>query len=178
MLGCSRLHKAPNLILLSWLDTGAHFGSVFRARIHPYSLTLTKDAGYAAFGELWARDAGFASLILDYRGFGASGGKIRNIVSPTMQTEDYKAVIGWARERPELFRLEKLVVMGGAGSGLCVAQLVVEDRELAGGMAHCPVLDGRVCVQLHYIQVLTRLLRPSNSHVDDTESPSHLLGRH
>lgn len=106
-------------------------------------MTVIKDAGYAAFGERWAEEAGFASLIFDYRYFGDSGGEPRNLVSLDKQIEDYRSVIKWARQRPEEFLNDKVVVMGSAMSGLSVGTLVLEDSALAGGMAHSPVLDGK-----------------------------------
>ncbi|KAG2142362.1 Alpha/Beta hydrolase protein [Suillus clintonianus] len=106
-------------------------------------LTATKDAGLAAFGERWARDAGWASLIFDYRGFGDSEGEPRNVVDFESQLQDYQSVMSWARSRPQDFLADRIVVMGSAASGLQVAELVVNDGALAGGMAHCPILDAK-----------------------------------
>ncbi|KAJ8488729.1 hypothetical protein ONZ45_g13855 [Pleurotus djamor] len=107
-----------------------------------HGMMVIKEAGLAIFGERWAIDAGYASLIFDYRGFGDSDGEPRNLVSLEQQLQDYKTVLKWARERPESFRNDKIVVMGSALSGLSVAQLLLEDTGLAGGMAHSPMLDG------------------------------------
>lgn len=115
-----------------------------------YSMTLVKDAGLAVFGERWASDAGYASLIFDYRCFGESGGEPRNLVDLQRQLEDYRSVITWARHHAELFRNDKIVVMGSAISGLNVAALALEDSGLAGAMAHSPVLDGELYSTLHY----------------------------
>ena len=105
-------------------------------------MTVVKEAGMAVFGERWATDAGYASLIFDYRGFGASDGLPRNLLVLEKELQDFRSVIEWARARPEVFRTDKIVVMGSALAGLLVADLVVHDPELAGGMSHCPVLDG------------------------------------
>lgn len=106
-------------------------------------MTLTKDAGLKAFAQRWANNAGFASLLMDYRGFGASGGEPRNVVSLKNQTEDFLSVVEWVKANPGQFRVDKIVVMGSAMSGLNIAELVVKCKYLAGGMAHCPLLDGR-----------------------------------
>lgn len=103
---------------------------------------MIKDAGLAAFGERWAQEAGYASLILDYRGFGSSGGEPRNLAIVENQLQDFRTVIEYARAHPETFKVDKIVVMGSASAGLYVADLVVHDGQLAGGMAHVPMLDG------------------------------------
>lgn len=113
-------------------------------------MTVVKAAGLAAFGERWATDAGYASLILDYRGFGDSDGEPRNLVSLEKQYADYLAVIRWARTQPELFRADKIVVAGSALSALYVAQFVVEEPGIAGGIAHSPTLDGESHKLLSY----------------------------
>jgi len=108
-----------------------------------HGLTVIKEAGFAAFGERWASDANYASIIFDYRGFGDSDGRERNVVTLKGQVEDYKSVISWIGQHEENFRLDKIVAMGSASSGMYVADLVVNDGRLAGGMAHCPLLDGK-----------------------------------
>lgn len=114
----------------------------FPVVIAGHGMTLIKDAGYAPFAERWATAAGFASVVFDYRGFGTSGGAPRDVVDLSEQTRDYRSCIEWVRARPELFRADKIVVMGSAMSGLCVAELILSDPALAGGMAHSPLLDG------------------------------------
>ncbi|KAH8115213.1 alpha/beta-hydrolase [Phellopilus nigrolimitatus] len=130
----------PNVNLDVWLYKPAKPGP-FPVVVAGHGLTVLKSAGYAAFGERWAADAGYASLILDYRYFGNSDGEPRNLVVLKKQLDDYCAVINWARQHSELFRTDKIVVMGSALSGLTVATLVVQDSGLVGGMAHCPLLD-------------------------------------
>ncbi|KAJ8699255.1 hypothetical protein PTI98_002387 [Pleurotus ostreatus] len=107
-------------------------------------MTVIKDAGLASFGERWASDAGYASLIFDYQFFGDSGGEPRNFVSLEKQLEGYKSVLKWARQHPDLFRNDNIIVMGSALSGISVSQLLLEDTSVAGGMAHCPTWDGSI----------------------------------
>ena len=68
-------------------------------------MTVVKEAGMAVFGERWATDAGYASLIFDYRGFGASDGLPRNLLVLEKELQDFRSVIEWARARPEVFLL-------------------------------------------------------------------------
>lgn len=105
-------------------------------------LSVIKAAGLQAFGQRWATDAGYASLIFDYRCFGDSDGQPRNLVSLDKQLQDYRSVINWARQRPDIFMNNKIVAMGSALSGLSVASLIIEDSALAGAMAHSPMLEG------------------------------------
>ncbi|EJC99630.1 alpha/beta-hydrolase [Fomitiporia mediterranea MF3/22] len=104
-------------------------------------LTVVKAAGFQPFGERWA-EAGYASLILDFRFFGDSDGEPRNLAVIKKQVEDYRSVLQWARQHPELFNLDKIVVMGSASSGLVMATLAIEEPGLAGAMGHCPLMDG------------------------------------
>ncbi|EPQ49951.1 alpha/beta-hydrolase [Gloeophyllum trabeum ATCC 11539] len=135
------LSASPGIELDVWLYSPIS-PAPFPVVVAGHGLSLVKDAGLAAFGEEWASRAHFASLILDYRHFGESGGEPRNLISLEKQLQDYQSVIDWARARPEKFRVDKIVVMGSALSGLHVAELLLRDQRLAGGMAHCPVLDG------------------------------------
>jgi acetyl esterase/lipase len=105
-----------------------------------------------AFAEHWATDAGCASVLFDYRGFGRSDGAPRNVVSLAAQHEDFCAVLRWVREQPDSFQLDRIVVMGCGAAGLAVARLAAEDERLAGAMMHAPLLDGAAsgtrCAQL------------------------------
>ncbi|GBE83322.1 Alpha/Beta hydrolase protein [Sparassis latifolia] len=128
-----------------WLYLPAQHGDgPFPVVVAGHGLSLVKEAGFAAFGESWA-SAGWASLVLDCRGFGGSGGQ-RNFCCIARQVEDYRSVIAWAKtgEMQSLFQKDRIVVMGSAMSGLCVAELALNALEegIAGAMAHCPILDG------------------------------------
>jgi acetyl esterase/lipase len=105
-----------------------------------------------AFAEHWATDAGCASVLFDYRGFGRSDGAPRNVVSLAAQHEDFCAVLRWVREQPDSFQLDRIVVMGFGAAGLAVSRLAAEDGRLAGAMMHAPLLDGAAarnrCAQL------------------------------
>ncbi|KAF8523070.1 alpha/beta-hydrolase [Hysterangium stoloniferum] len=106
-----------------------------------HGATLIKEAGLDAFGRRWAEDAQYASLIFDYRGFGPSGGKVRELLDITQQRQDYESVLKWARARPDLFRANKIVLGAISLSGIPVGELAMRDAALAGAIAQCPVLD-------------------------------------
>lgn len=134
-----------NTFLDVWLYTPPGHGP-FPVVVAGHGFSLCKEAGMAVFGERWASEAGWASLILDYRGFGDSDGQ-RNLVIWKNQVQDYLSVISWARssENQTRFLRDKIVVMGSAMSGLSVAEIITRDdvEGIAGGMAHCPLLDAK-----------------------------------
>jgi pimeloyl-ACP methyl ester carboxylesterase len=146
-------------------------GSEFRG-----SLTVTKDSDMQAFVDRWADDAGYASVLFDYRYFGGSGGTPRDKVSLVDQYEDYRSVLAWVRSQPERFQMDKIVVMGGAASGLSVARLAVEDGKLAGAMAHCPVLDGASLIMGTEVELMVPLSRLRDHHGHEGEPSPALLG--
>src|SRR6202035_5973705 len=57
-----------------------------------------KAGGLAPFAERF-REEGFVSISFDYRNFGGSGGKPREVLSVPRQRADYSTVIGWAVEQ-------------------------------------------------------------------------------
>ncbi|KDR76793.1 hypothetical protein GALMADRAFT_139671 [Galerina marginata CBS 339.88] len=110
-----------------------------------HGMTAVKEAGMSAFGERWATDAGFASLIFDYRFFGNSGGQPRNLLDLDKQLEDFRSVVQWARSQ-DIFLDTKIVVMGSALGSLNACRIALDDPAIAGVMAHSPMLDGYATV--------------------------------
>ena len=58
-----------------------------------------KAGGLAPFAERF-REEGFVAIAFDYRNFGGSGGRPREVLSVPRQRADYSTVIGWAVEQP------------------------------------------------------------------------------
>jgi len=54
--------------------------------------------------------------------------------------EDYQSVIKWAREHPELFQPDKIVLFISL-AGVAVSDLIVRDEKLAGAMMSCPTIN-------------------------------------
>ncbi len=72
------------------------------------------------------REAGFAVLALDYRYFGGSGGKPRQLFSAALQLEDIAAAIDYARQIPEV-NPKKIALWGTSAGGGHVVLAAAKD---------------------------------------------------
>jgi fermentation-respiration switch protein FrsA (DUF1100 family) len=87
-------------------------------------------------------DAGFAVLIFDYRGFGASEGD-RGTLSPTWQLEDWRNAIAYMRSRSDV-DAQRGAVFGSGGTGGGNAVLVAAaEPDMRATISQVPVSDGR-----------------------------------
>src|SRR6476619_5465309 len=85
----------------------------------------TRDTGgLVAYAEGFAA-AGFDVLLFDYRGFAASGGSPRQLVSDSRQRQDYHAAIAAARRLPGV-DAERIVLWGISNSGGHVIRVAAE----------------------------------------------------
>lgn len=86
--------------------------------------------------------AGFAVLIFDYRGFGASEGD-RGTLSPQWQLEDWRNAIAYLRSRPDMDATRAAIFgSGGTGGGNAVLVAAYEPGVRAT-ISQVPVADGR-----------------------------------
>lgn len=87
-------------------------------------------------------DAGFAVLIFDYRGFGASEGD-RGWISPAWQVEDWRNAIAYMRGRRDMDAARAAIFgSGGTGGGNAVLAAASEP-EVRATISQVPVSDGR-----------------------------------
>ncbi|WP_442239889.1 alpha/beta hydrolase [Rhodococcus sp. TAF43] len=101
----------------------------------------TKDSGLEGFAEGFAR-AGLDVLLFDYRGFGSSGGEMRQTVSIRGQLEDYAAAIATARGTDGVDPT-RIVAWGVSLAGGHVFSLGASDPRLAALIALTPAVDAR-----------------------------------
>ena len=86
--------------------------------------------------------AGFAVLIFDYRGFGASDGD-RGTLSPARQLEDWRSAIAYLRSRDDIDPSRGAIFgSGGTGGGNAVLVAAAEP-EIRATISQVPVADGR-----------------------------------
>ena len=92
---------------------------------------------YAKFFE----DAGLATLIFDYRGFGVSDGEPRQHVDPNMQVEDYKNAISFIETLPEVDS-DRIGIWGISMSGGYVLIIGATDPRVKCIVSTIPCVDG------------------------------------
>ena len=87
-------------------------------------------------------DAGFAVLIFDYRGFGASEGD-RGTLSPSWQLADWRNAVAYMRGRDDVqARRGAIFGSGGTGGGNAVLVAAAEP-DMRATISQVPVADGR-----------------------------------
>jgi pimeloyl-ACP methyl ester carboxylesterase len=107
----------------------------------------TRDSSLLGYAEGFAA-AGIDVLLFDYRGFGASDGSPRQLVSVRRQRRDYHAAVGAARQLPGVDP-ERIVVWGVSYAGGHVIVVAARDNRVAATISVTPAMDGiPVLVQL------------------------------
>ena len=107
----------------------------------------TRDSSLLGYADGFAA-AGMDVLLFDYRGFGASGGWPRQLVSVRRQRQDYHAAVAAARQLPGVDP-ERIVLWGVSYAGGHVIVVAARDKRVAATIALTPAMDGiRVLVQL------------------------------
>lgn len=84
--------------------------------------------------------AGMAVLLFDYRAFGASAGRPRNLISPRRQVQDWQAAIRCARQRDDL-DAGRIALWGTSYSGGHVIVAAAADPTITAIVAQVPMVD-------------------------------------
>lgn len=100
----------------------------------------TRDTGLRGYADGFAA-AGLNVLLFDYRGFGASGGTPRQVVSYRRQREDYRAAVRAARHLDGVDPA-RIVLWGTSYSGGHVLDVAATDPAVAAVVAMTPFVDG------------------------------------
>ncbi|MFF5147675.1 alpha/beta hydrolase [Streptomyces sp. NPDC013157] len=114
-----------------------------------------KEMRLAAYAERFAAE-GLGALVFDYRSFGASSGRPRNLLEIKRLVADYHAAVSAARSRPEV-DARRVAVWGSSMSGGTVVLVAAEDPSIAAVVSQAPLADGRAA--------LVRMLKRSATHV-------------
>jgi alpha-beta hydrolase superfamily lysophospholipase len=108
-----------------------------------------------AFAERFAR-AGFAVFVFDYRHFGDSEGKPRQLLDISRQQEDWRAAVETARHIPEIDP-NRIAVWGTSFSAGHVLCLCSQDDSIAAAVAQVPFVDGPATARMTRLGDILRL---------------------
>lgn len=97
----------------------------------------------AAFAE-----AGYAVVLFDYRGFGGSTGKPRELVSPPNHVSDWKAVLQQVKKRKDIDP-KKIVLWGMSMSGGHVMTTAAREKGVTAIIGLVPHVDGFASAMLY-----------------------------
>jgi len=82
-------------------------------------------------------EAGFAALTFDFRHFGASDGRPRQLITIDGQQEDIRAAVRWARSHPSIDP-DRVALWGTSLGGSHVIAVAADDPRLAAVVAQVP----------------------------------------
>jgi pimeloyl-ACP methyl ester carboxylesterase len=106
----------------------------------PGWLGLADTRSYVPYHEAFTA-AGFAVLVFDYRGFGASEGDA-TVLDPAAQVEDWLAAVAFCASHPDL-DIARLAVFGSGGTGGGNAiEVAARDARVRAVVAQVPIADG------------------------------------
>lgn len=104
--------------------------------------------------------AGFIVVVFDYRGFGDSEGEPRQLLSVTMQHEDWRAALGYARSL-EGVDPHRVVAWGTSFAGGHVIAVAGQGEPLAAIIAQVPHVSGPAAVRSTGLKAVMRLAAPA-----------------
>ena len=126
----------------------------------------TRDSGLLGYAQGFAA-AGMHVLLFDYRGFGASGGSPRQLVSVQRQRRDYHAAVAAARRLPGVDP-ERIVLWGISYAGGHVVVAAAQDQRVAATISVTPAMDGiPVLIQLARNGGVSHLARATGNGLRD-----------
>jgi fermentation-respiration switch protein FrsA (DUF1100 family) len=98
-----------------------------------------------AYAERFAA-AGYAAVVFDYRGFGDSEGEPRQLLDISMQHDDWRAALGFARSLPGI-DANRIVAWGTSFGGGHVLTVAGRGEALAAVIAQVPHVSGPAAVR-------------------------------
>jgi acetyl esterase/lipase len=128
-----------------------------------------------AVGEFFCR-AGYVTLSIDYRTFGASGGEPRGQLFPLRQVEDFRNAVSYLQTRPDV-DANAIGIWGASFGGAIVIWTAAVDRRVKAVVAEVPVVNGRrwmqeILTSAQWDDLLVRLERDRMSRFTGASSPS------
>lgn len=87
------------------------------------------------------RAAGYATLVIEYRNFGDSDGRVRQHLNPWHEIEDWQSALAWARAQPTVDPA-RIMLWGTSFGGGLVLSVAAADPGVAATISQCPMVDG------------------------------------
>lgn len=132
-------------ICRGWLDLPTHHQSGKPPLvIMAHGFSGTRDMLLEPYAERF-NAAGMATLIFDYRHFGASDGEPRQLLSPWRELQDWQAAIAFARGLTHI-DTGRIALWGTSYAGGLVTTAAARDPGIAAIVCQCPLMDGRAAV--------------------------------
>ncbi|HZR79933.1 MAG TPA: alpha/beta fold hydrolase [Candidatus Binatia bacterium] len=105
-----------------------------------HGFSAVKEMALDRFADAFA-EAGFASLVFDYRGLGSSDGEPRQDLDPHAQIADYRNAISFVRSRSDVDP-DRIGIWGSSYSGAHVLMVAALDRRVKAVVSQVPLIDG------------------------------------
>ncbi|MGI8880299.1 MAG: alpha/beta hydrolase [Jatrophihabitans sp.] len=122
---------------VAWHYPGTNGGCVIMAG----GAAVTKEPGTDRFATRF-HDAGFSVVAFDYRRFGESGGRPRQVISIREQLADWQAAIGFVAGLPDVDRV-RIALWGFSLAGGHALRVAADNPDVAAVVAQTPLVDGR-----------------------------------
>ncbi|MEZ5154231.1 alpha/beta hydrolase [Rhodococcus zopfii] len=123
-----------------------------------HGLGGTKDSGLQPFAQRLA-DSGFDVFAFDYRGFGSSGGAVRQRVDVADQLDDYRAALATAAGLDGIDP-GRVVLWGASLAGGHVLAVAAGRSDVAAVVSMTPLVDGRAAavtaLRHHSVRTIAR----------------------
>ncbi len=132
--------KSEGVTLRGWLykpDTGK---GPFPAVVMAHGFSGVKEMTLDEYAEVFCA-AGLAVLVYDNRCLGASGGRPRQDIDPTLQMRDYRSAITFVQSRRDV-DAERIGVWGTSYTGGTVCAVAALDRRVRAVVSQVPFMNG------------------------------------
>ncbi len=132
------------------------------AIVMAHGFSAVKEMYLSNFAERFT-EAGFITLVFDYRYLGDSEGEPRSQIFPMEQIEDYRNAITWISDHPQVDP-DRIGVWGTSYSGAHVLHLAAFDKRIKVVVSQVPLVNGwnnalRLNRPDHFAQFLNFLIQ-------------------
>ncbi len=110
------------------------------AVIMAHGFGAVKELRLEAYAEKFA-EAGLAVLVFDYRHFGSSEGEPRQLIDISLQLEDWRSALAFARHHSAI-DANRIALWGSSFSGGHVVEIAAVDQKVRCVISQVPHLDG------------------------------------